>query len=69
MLGISRKQLEDIETPRNYGCHLDLEILVKIKVIYNVSLDHLLGQIPSDPLSNYYDRPRKRVGSKKKNKA
>lgn len=26
---ISRKQLEDIETPRNYGCHITLDILVK----------------------------------------
>ena len=33
LLAVSRKQLEDIETVRNYGCHLDLELLAKIKVI------------------------------------
>ena len=33
LLAVSRKQLEDIETIRNYGCHLDLELLAKIKVI------------------------------------
>ena len=30
LLGVSRKQLEDIETIRNYGCHLDLELLAKM---------------------------------------
>ena len=33
LLGVPRKQLKDIETIRNYGCHLDLELLAKIKVI------------------------------------
>jgi DNA-binding XRE family transcriptional regulator len=27
VLGVSRKQLEDIETPRDYGCHIDTNLL------------------------------------------
>lgn len=63
LLGISRKQLEDIETIRNYGCHLDLELLAKIKVIYNTSLDEIVESLPEDYYSEYYTRPRKRLGS------
>ena len=64
LLGVSRKQLEDIETIRNYGCHLDLELLAKMKVIYNTSLDELAGEIPEDYYSEFYVRPRQRLGSK-----
>lgn len=64
MLGVSRKQLEDIETIRNYGCHLDLELLAKLKVIYKASMDDLIGELPEDYYSDYFVRPRKRVGSK-----
>ncbi|NQV71104.1 MAG: helix-turn-helix transcriptional regulator [Pseudohongiella sp.] len=64
LLGVSRKQLEDIETIRNYGCHLDLELLAKLKVIYGTSLDELTGELPVDYYSEYYARPRKRLGSK-----
>jgi transcriptional regulator with XRE-family HTH domain len=64
LLGISRKQLEDIETIRNYGCHLDLELLAKMKVIYKASMDDLVGELPEDYYSDYFERPRKRVGSK-----
>lgn len=64
LLGISRKQLEDIETIRNYGCHLDLELLAKMKVIYKASMDRLIGELPEDYYSDYFERPRKRVGSK-----
>lgn len=64
LLGISRKQLEDIETVRNYGCHLDLELLAKMKVIYNTSLDEMVGDLPDDYYSEYFVRPRKRLGSK-----
>ena len=64
LLGVSRKQLEDIETIRNYGCHLDLELLAKMKVIYKTSLDELVGEIPEDYYSDFYVRPRKRLGSK-----
>ena len=63
LLGVSRKQLEDIETIRNYGCHLDLELLAKMKVIYKTSLDELVSDLPEDYYSDYYQRPRKRVGS------
>ena len=48
LLAVSRKQLEDIETIRNYGCHLDLELLAKIKVIYRKSLDEIVGELPDD---------------------
>ena len=64
LLGISRKQLEDVETVRNYGCHLDLELLAKIKVIYNASLDDIVGELPDDYYSEYFVRPRKRLGSR-----
>ena len=61
LLSVSRKQLEDIETARNYGCHLDLELLAKVKVIYDISLDDLFGELPSDYFSDYYTRPRKKL--------
>ena len=64
LLGVSRKQLEDIETARNYGCHLDLELLAKMKEIYKTSMDELVGDLPEDYYSNYYVRPRKRIGSR-----
>lgn len=64
LLGVSRKQLEDIETKRNYGCHIDLELLAKIKLIYNCSLDDIVGELPQDHYSDYFERPRKRLGSK-----
>lgn len=63
LLGISRKQLEDIETIRNYGCHIDLEILAKMGVIYKASLDNILADLPQDYYSGYFERPRKRRGS------
>ena len=63
LLGVSRKQLEDIETIRNYGCHLDLEVLAKMKVIYSASLDDMVGEMPDDYYSEYFARPRKRLGS------
>lgn len=63
LLGVSRKQLEDIETIRNYGCHIDLEILAKMTVIYKVSLDRVTGDIPQNNYSALFERPRKRLGS------
>ncbi|HJO12014.1 MAG: helix-turn-helix transcriptional regulator [Gammaproteobacteria bacterium] len=68
LLGISRKQLEDIETKRNYGCHLDLELMAKIKIIYSRSLDEIIDDLPEDYYSDYFTRPRKRLGSKPRNK-
>ena len=61
LLGVSRKQLEDIETIRNYGCHLDLELLAKIKVIYRTSLDEIVGELPDDYYSEYFERRRKKT--------
>ena len=63
LLGISRKQLEDIETIRNYGCHIDLEVLAKMALIYNASLDKIVGNFPEDHYSDFFERPRKRRGS------
>lgn len=63
LLSVSRKQLEDIETIRNYGCHIDLELLAKMSVIYKASVDGIVDALPSDPDSEYFDRPRKRRGS------
>ena len=66
LLGVSRKQLEDIETIRNYGCHLDLELLAKIKVIYRTSLEEIVGELPDDYYSEYFERPRKKTRSDSK---
>ena len=62
LLGVSRKQLEDIETIRNYDCHLDLELLATMKAIYKTSLDKLVGEIREDCYSEFYVRSRKRLG-------
>ncbi len=64
LLGVSRKQLEDIETIRNYGCHIDLELLAKMSIIYKTSIDAIVGKLPDDYYSPYFERPRKRLGSK-----
>lgn len=60
LLGVSRKQLEDIETTRDYGCHIELELLAKIKVIYKVSIDDLLGELANDGESELLIRKRRR---------
>ncbi|MDX1491027.1 MAG: helix-turn-helix transcriptional regulator [Pseudohongiellaceae bacterium] len=60
LLGVSRKQLEDIETSRDYGCHIDVELLAKIKVVYNASIDDLLGELDSDVNSGFYTKMRNR---------
>lgn len=66
-LGISRKQLEDIETRRNYGCHLDLELLAKASLAYDVPLGVLLklpkgrdDVTPLLPTNGVFQRPRAR---------
>ncbi len=64
LLDISRKQLEDIETGRSYGCHIELELLAKIKVVYDASIDELIGALPGNTGSEYFSRPRKRIGSR-----
>ena len=60
LLGASRKQLEDIETSRNYGCHLEIELLAKVKVVYKVSIDELLGDLPADTDGELFSRKRRR---------
>ena len=61
LMDISRRLLEDIETTRNYGCHIDLETLAKFKVAYKASLDDIVGDLPQDQHSEFFDRPRKRL--------
>lgn len=60
LLGVSRKQLEDIETTRDYGCHLEVELLAKVKVVYKVSLDELLGELPGSINDDLLTRKRRR---------
>ena len=63
LLGISRKQLEDIETVRNYGAHIDLEMLAKMSIIYKCKIEKLLPAIPTDDANDdYLIRPRLRKG-------
>lgn len=63
-LGISRKQLEDIETLRNYGSHVEIEMLAKMSILYNKRLSTLTALPQSDvsPLrarDEIFDRPRR----------
>jgi len=60
LLGVSRKQLEDIETARDYGCHLEVELLAKVKVVYKISLDELLGDLPASINDDLLTRKRHR---------
>ena len=60
LLDVSRKQLKDIKTVRNYSCRWDLELLANMKVIYKTSIDELIGGLPGDYDSDYFIRPRKR---------
>lgn len=60
LLGVSRKQLEDIETTRDYGCHLDIELLAKIRLVYKVSIDDLVGELDKDVHSGFYTKMRNR---------
>ena len=70
-LGISRKQLEDIETIRNYGCHIDVELVAKCSFHYGVPLAELWPTIPQGSnkqsssyyLNNFTRRPRERGGA------
>ncbi len=64
LLNISRKQLEDIETSRGYGAHIELELLAKIRTVYGASIDELIGNLPKNAASEYFFRPRKRIGSR-----
>lgn len=64
LLGVSQnrslsKKLEDIEVIRNYGSHLDLELLAQIKMIYKTPLDDLIGDLLNDYYSGYCIRPRR----------
>lgn len=41
-LGLSRKQLEDVETQRPYGCHIDWLLLLKACKVYGVTPDEFI---------------------------
>lgn len=61
-LGISRKSLEDLETLRNYGCHVDLELLGQYAKAYNVTAYALVGDLAAQN-RGYFLRPRPRGGN------
>ena len=63
LLLVSRKQLEDIEAIRNYGCHIDLEVLARVASVYKEDISKIVGKLPRD-IDDYLKRPRKRIGSK-----
>ena len=42
LLDLSRKQMEDIETTRNYGCYLSLDLLVSVCEKYDATLEWLI---------------------------
>jgi transcriptional regulator with XRE-family HTH domain len=41
MVGLSRKQLEDLETPRNYGSFIGVDVLCKCADALHVNVDWL----------------------------
>lgn len=45
LLGISRKQLEDIETLRNYGRHIDVDLLIMYMCAYKVTAIEIVPTI------------------------
>jgi len=44
VMGITRKQLEDLETTRNYGCFWSIEKLWLATQILNLSIDEVLNE-------------------------
>ena len=62
-LGISRKQLEDYETLRNYGAHVEIEVLAKMALVYNFPIERLIGANQTLPWAKAFIRPRSRKGS------
>lgn len=57
LLGISRKQLEDLETDRNYGSHIDLEILARAARLFHTTATNIIGLCPDSDA--FFERPRK----------
>lgn len=58
-IGVSRKQLEDIETARPYGCHCDWLLLCRACVYYKVDADEF--RKPIDKRDQRYLVPRQFV--------
>lgn len=42
-IGITRKSLEDIETPRNYGCYIGVDVLISILDALGMTLEEARG--------------------------
>ena len=58
-LGIARKVLEEMETTRNYGSHIDLEMLVLAAKVYGVSVSSLIPTKPKGYGREWYIKPYK----------
>ena len=43
MVGISRKSLEDLETTRDYGCHIDFQILERINGVLKLDFNAMFN--------------------------
>lgn len=43
-LGLTRKQLEDLETTKDYGCHVKWQHIYNASRVFGVSPDVFLGQ-------------------------
>lgn len=59
VLNVSRKQLEDLETVRNYGCHVDVEVIGLACRMYNVDFEDFEPSHMQNR-GGYFERPRKR---------
>lgn len=44
LLGLSRKQMEDVETVRNYGCYISLDLMIAVCDAYNQTMSELAEQ-------------------------
>ncbi len=62
LLGISRKQLEDLETIRNYGCHVDAETMGLASRMYGTKFNVFAPSHMANK-ANYFLRPRRHGGN------
>ena len=63
VLGVSRKKLEDIETIRDYGCHIDVEVLGRASQVYGERFD-TWGPCHMSNKGGYFERPRLQGGAR-----
>tara|TARA_R110000772_G_scaffold32454_1_gene79434 strand:+ start:245 stop:505 length:261 start_codon:yes stop_codon:yes gene_type:complete len=57
LLRVSRKQLEDIETVRNYGCHVDAEVMGRATMIYDTDMS-MFAPSHMKNKGSYFERPK-----------